>query len=135
MVSFAFGCKERRASVKMKTELKEARKTETGYRVEKNTLIITLGSELDHHNAMEIKEQSEAYLCKYRVQHIVFDFAKTNFMDSSGIGVIMGRYKTVRGLNGSIAVANVNQRLERIFVISGLHKLVDRYQTVRDAIR
>ena len=119
----------------MRTECQETKKSDIAYRVERNTLVITLGSELDHHSAEHIKNQSEYYLYKHQIRHIVFDFAKTNFMDSSGIGVIMGRYKTVRGLGGTIAVANVSEQLERIFVISGLHKLVDRYQTVRDAIQ
>ncbi len=119
----------------MKTEWQETEKSDIAYRVERNTLVITLGSELDHHSAEHIKNRSEYYLYKHQIRHIVFDFAKTNFMDSSGIGVIMGRYKTVRGLGGTIAVANVSEQLERIFVISGLHKLVDRYQTVRDAIQ
>jgi stage II sporulation protein AA (anti-sigma F factor antagonist) len=109
--------------------------TETGYRMEKNTLVITVGSELDHHNAVDIKQKTESYVCKYQIKNIVFDFSKTNFMDSSGIGLIMGRYKVMEQLNGQICVTNVNAKLERFFVISGLYKLVDRYPTVWDAIR
>lgn len=108
---------------------------ESTFVVRDNTLIIRLGKELDHHNADIIKAKSEEYICKYRIKDIIFDFAKTNFMDSSGIGVIMGRYKMVVPLNGRIAVTNVNDTIERIFVISGLYKLVDRYANVNDAIR
>lgn len=105
------------------------------FNVRDNTLIIKLGQELDHHNANFIKAESEKYICRYKIQDIIFDFAKTHFMDSSGIGVIMGRYKVIKGLDGKISVVNVNDTIERIFVISGLYKLVDRYATISDAIR
>jgi len=105
------------------------------FKLRDNTLIITLGRELDHHNADMIKSKSEEYICKFRIQDIVFDFDNTNFMDSSGIGVIMGRYKVVSALNGRISVVNVHEAIERIFIISGLYKLVERYDNVNDAVR
>jgi stage II sporulation protein AA (anti-sigma F factor antagonist) len=50
-------------------------------------------------------------------------------MDSSGIGVIMGRYKLVKNMGGEITVTNINQSIDRIFTISGLYKIVNKTET------
>ena len=67
------------------------------------------------------------------VQDIIFDFGKISFMDSSGIGLIMGRYKKLRD-KGKIYVASANESIQRILLISGLHKLVGVCQDVNSAI-
>ncbi len=91
-----------------------------------DTLVVMVGQELDHHNAQFIGQKSDAYIYDKRVKNIVFDFQNTRFMDSSGIGVIMGRYKIVSGIGGKIKIRNINETLERIFLISGLYKIVEK---------
>ena len=56
-------------------------------------------------------------------------------MDSSGIGVMIGRYKLVNMAGGRIAAVNINPTIDRIFVISGLNKIIERYDTVEDALK
>ncbi len=58
-------------------------------------LVIKLMEELDHHNALTIREQSDKLISGKNIKDIIFDFTGSDFMDSSGIGVIMGRYKKV----------------------------------------
>ena len=65
----------------------------------------------------------------FLIKNIIFNFKRTMFMDSSGIGVIMGRYKLVKKRGGSITVTNINNSIDRIFTISGLYKIVSKTET------
>lgn len=96
------------------------------YEVRGENLFIYLPEELDHHNAKTITEQSDWYIVSNQIKNIVFNFSRTDFMDSSGIGVIMGRYKMIKGRGGKITVTNINQSIDRILTISGLYKLVNK---------
>ena len=65
------------------------------YQVQENCLTIFLPHELDHHNAEEIRRESDHLIIRNHIRYIIFDFAETDFMDSSGIGMIMGRYRQI----------------------------------------
>ena len=99
------------------------------YEVRGENLIIFLPEELDHHNAKIITEQSDWYIITNKIRNIIFNFKRTTFMDSSGIGVIMGRYKLIKSMGGQITVTNINQSIDRIFTISGLYKIVQKTVT------
>ena len=85
-----------------------------------------LDKELDHHNAAMIKDKIDELIIEGQVKDVTFDFGKTTFMDSSGIGIIMGRYKLVKSINGKVFVCNVSGNIERILMISGLYKIIER---------
>lgn len=104
------------------------------YSIRGNVLIIQINGDLDHYNAAKIKETSERYIMENRIKHIVFDFKNTDFMDSSGIGTIMGRYRLVKAINGTVSVVNVNEIVGRIFEMSGLYKIVRKCSNLEDAI-
>ena len=97
------------------------------------TMIIHLGEDLDHHNATYIRELSDFYLEKYAINRILFDFSGVEFMDSSGIGVVMGRYKQMTYVNGEVYVYGINKNIDRIFQMSGLYKLVKNWEGKKDA--
>lgn len=98
-------------------------------------LIIRLNQELDHHIALMLREKADKLIERGNVKNIVFDFEKSNFMDSSGIGVIMGRYKKVIFTGGKVSVTNVNSVVDRIFRLSGLYKIIEKYESIQDAIK
>jgi stage II sporulation protein AA (anti-sigma F factor antagonist) len=97
-------------------------------------LVIRLSGELDHHNAVKIRDKADKMIERSHIQHIIFDFNNASFMDSAGIGVIMGRYKKVIFIGGKTAVANVNGTIDRIFRLSGLYKIIEKYDTVEVAL-
>lgn len=99
---------------------------EGNFRLNQAELLIELPRELDHHNAEEIRRQADRMLHMNYISKIVFDFAKTEFMDSSGIGVIMGRYKHIRFMGGSVGVRNVSPRVKRLLTMAGIYKLVGK---------
>ena len=99
------------------------------YEVRGDNLFIYLPEELDHHNAKIITEQSDWYIISSQIKNIVFNFSNTNFMDSSGVGVIMGRYKLIKPRGGNVTVTNINKTIDRILTISGLYKIVSKTET------
>ena len=94
------------------------------FEVNGNTMVIHLKEDLDHHNAVYIREMADGYVEKYPIDRIVFDFSGVEFMDSSGIGVIMGRYKQMSYVGGRVYVYGIGKNVDRIFQMSGLYKLV-----------
>ena len=87
-------------------------------------LTVRVPRELDHHEAGRIKMEADLLMDAYRVRTLVFDFADTEFMDSSGIGVVIGRCRNMEYHNGEVYAKNLSARLEKIFLTSGLHRLV-----------
>lgn len=97
------------------------------YMVNNDKLIIRMNAELDHHLAEEMREVIDETIDERGVKHIVFDFTRVDFMDSAGIGLIMGRYKKIRNM-GDITIIGVRESVRRILLISGLHKIVNIYE-------
>ena len=105
------------------------------FEVKGETLVIYLPEELDHHTAGEIRENTDhLFTCK-KIRDVIFDYQKTSFMDSSGIGLIMGRYREVRYLKGDIYIVNVNEKIERILEISGLYRVAKQKKNIETAIQ
>lgn len=97
---------------------------ECEYQIKGNTLRIVVPQELDHHVASQIQEETDLLANTYYIRNIVFDFRRAEFMDSSGIGVILGRYKNMKFSGGKLSVQNLNERMQKIFVMSGLEHLI-----------
>ncbi|MDD7402357.1 MAG: anti-sigma factor antagonist [Butyribacter sp.] len=104
------------------------------YEVQNHCLIFYISDDLDHYAVTGIREQSDKLIEREHIRHIIFDFSGVGFMDSSGIGLIMGRYKKVMFLGGKAAVTNVGKTVDRIFQLSGLYKIIEKYPTIPEAI-
>ena len=104
------------------------------FEVRNRTLIVHLKDDLDHHNAIWIREQTDKLLERKNAINIIFDFEKVSFMDSSGIGVVMGRYKRVLFIGGKVAVVGVSDSVNRIFTLSGLYRIMNHYKSVDEAL-
>ena len=94
------------------------------YQVEENCLTIFLPREVDHHNAERIRKESDRIIGEKHIRYVIFDFSDTDFMDSSGIGVIIGRYKQIYLLGGEVWATHTNQRMKQILQMSGMTKIV-----------
>ncbi len=88
------------------------------------TLIARFQGELDHHSAAEVREKVDLKLTSGIYHCLVFDFEKLSFMDSSGIGVIMGRVKNMALMGGKVIVANPNPTVERMLHIGQLETYI-----------
>ena len=91
-------------------------------------LQIFLTEEVDHFNAEQLRKEADRILQSRNIRRIVFDFSRTQFMDSSGIGVIMGRYKNMCFMGGTVIAVHVNERIRRILTLSGVYKVLDIYE-------
>lgn len=98
---------------------------EEDFQVIDNCLMIRLPEEVDHHRASYICENADRLLCRDEVCNVVFDFENTRFMDSSGIGIIMGRYRKISCFGGHIYAIHADRQIRRIFRVSGLEKIVE----------
>ena len=98
------------------------------FQVEDEILRIMVPKELDHHSCMVIREVADAIMMQENIKEVLFDFQHTEFMDSSGIGVIVGRYKNMKCLGGTVAAIHVNERIKKIFLLSGLSKMIMIYE-------
>jgi stage II sporulation protein AA (anti-sigma F factor antagonist) len=87
--------------------------------------MVKLPQEIDHYQAGYLSQEADSFLLRPDVCHVVFDFEDTEFMDSSGIGIIMGRYKKVAPLGGKVYAINVGKQVGRILELSGMSKLVE----------
>lgn len=96
------------------------------HRFEQETgrLIIRMPREVDHHSSENLRQETDALLLRYPVRNIIFDFHDTTFMDSSGIGVILGRCRNLKFAGGQTSARNLNEQIQRVFRISGLHKVI-----------
>ena len=99
--------------------------TAQDFQIIDNCLMIRLPEEIDHHGAGVICEQADRLLVKKEVNHVVFDFEQTRFMDSSGIGIIMGRYRKISCFGGKVYCLHADRQIQRILRMSGLNKIVE----------
>lgn len=97
-------------------------------------LIIHLPRELDHHNCRDLKYETDLLLSENYVSRIVFDFSNTEFMDSSGIGILLNRYKQMAGSGGSVAICGAGAQVHRILNVGGLARLMPCFETKESAI-
>lgn len=93
-------------------------------KIYKDKILVNLKGEIDHHMASVVKEHLADTMDKHNIKKIIFDFKNVTFMDSSGIGMILGRYRSLQQLGGKVGVMNLNNRVEKIFEMSGLLSII-----------
>ena len=87
-------------------------------------LRVAIVGEINHHNAVFVRQEIDEKIQELRPQNLVLDLADAPFMDSSGLGLIMGRYQRMQELGGTLTVANPSAGHQKIFELAGLNKLI-----------
>ena len=95
----------------------------TFYKKDKQ-LVFEMEEEIDEYSAQNIKRRMDNEIQRYMPKEVIFDFSNVSFMDSAGIGLVIGRYKLIDMIGGELKVANVNLQIQKIFEMSGLLKLI-----------
>ena len=101
------------------------RQMEEDFKLIDSYLMIRMPVEVDHHKSVYISKMADQFIMTRRVENVVFDFDRTTFMDSSGVGIIAGRYKKISCFGGKVYAVNADRNIRRILSISGLHKIVE----------
>ncbi|HLS59902.1 MAG TPA: anti-sigma F factor antagonist [Virgibacillus sp.] len=96
----------------------------TMFDVKEDVLIVRLSGELDHHEAELLRNEWKNRMYKSPIKHVILNLSAVTFMDSSGLGVILGRYKEVLQIGGEMVVCSLTPPVERLFDMSGLFKIV-----------
>ena len=93
--------------------------------IQNDTLTVYLSGEIDHHSAREIREEVDLQITSSKPQILELDFRDVSFMDSSGIGLIMGRYRLVSAYGGKVCISNVSAYLKRVMRLAGIDSIVE----------
>ena len=100
---------------------------EEDYKIIDHYLMIRLPEEIDHHSCSVICRRADHMMLDNSVSHIVFDFSDTKFMDSSGIGVIIGRIKKLKYFNdSSVSVCNMSDRVDKLLKCAGIYTIIHK---------
>lgn len=87
------------------------------------TVTAYLSGDIDHHTAKELREQIDGTIERMKPLHLTLDFKNVTFMDSSGIGLVMGRYRMIQMLDGKLTVRGASMHIRRVMRLAGLDRL------------
>lgn len=88
-----------------------------------NSIHASLEGELDHHSAKEIREEIDNRVSIEKPPELILDFQNVTFMDSSGIGLVMGRYRLLKTYGGELKVINTSPQITKVMKLAGLDRL------------
>ena len=94
------------------------------------TVVVCMAGELDHHTSESARESLDNLIEDNSIKNMVVDLSELKFMDSSGIGVFIGRYKILSERAGKMVVFGLNNHISKIWEISGLYKIIAIYESL-----
>ena len=100
------------------------------YETGNGVLVYYLPEELDHFAADMIKRKTEQIFEMEKIRYLIFEFSKTEFMDSSGIGLITGRFRKVHDMGGNVYAVCVNDTIDRVLRMSGIYQIVKKMDSM-----
>lgn len=103
--------------------------------VKNHTLITRLTGEFDLGSADKLRAELDQIIEESQIRHVIFNLSETSYIDSSGLGVMLGRYKRIAQFGGKMAVVNPQPQVERILELSGLLTIISAYRDEGEALR
>jgi stage II sporulation protein AA (anti-sigma F factor antagonist) len=100
-----------------------------------NALIVKFVGDVDNLVCEPYKNKLETIINENKYKKVIMDFSKVTFIDSSGLGLILGRYNQLRRTNSNLYVCGVNKQTEKIFNIAGIWTIMDRYENLEQALK
>lgn len=94
------------------------------YQKDADSVVVYLQGEIDHCTAEKQRSDIEKLIKTQNIRNLSLDFSQVTFMDSSGIGMIIGRYKTIKARGGCVYANGLHPPLERLFYMAGLHRII-----------
>jgi len=105
------------------------------YDIVDDYLIVKLSGELDHHTSESLRRKIDRYYSSKNLSNLILDLRDLKFMDSSGIGLIMGRYKMCKDKKGNISIVSTSPYINRMLKMSGIYQIVDVFSDIDEAIK
>ncbi|MGI6684870.1 MAG: STAS domain-containing protein [Bacillota bacterium] len=103
------------------------------FKSDKDKLYVKVDGELDLSVAANFRGELDKKLDMTQARHLIFDFSQVSFIDSSGLGVILGRYKRLAEIGGTVKISGVNEQIGKILELSGLSRIMEIRQKANDA--
>ncbi|MGI6727567.1 MAG: STAS domain-containing protein [Anaerovoracaceae bacterium] len=97
-------------------------------------LIAFLSGELDHHSSGKVREIIDQTFDTFQAKHLILSFREITFMDSAGVGVVIGRFNKVKKRNGLLAVVDCNDYINRIFEMAAIYTIASYFPTVEEGV-
>lgn len=94
------------------------------YRKQDKALMVEITEEIDHHIAEKLRRKIDNEITRHMPRKTIFDFTRVSFMDSAGIGMIIGRYKMMKLIGGELEIENVNESVKKILEMSGILRII-----------
>ena len=94
------------------------------YIAKEKLLVLEINEEIDHHTTENIRRKADYEIERYMPEKTIFDFNGVTFMDSAGIGMLLGRYKIAKMLGGSVEMINVKPSIKKIFDMCGIPRII-----------
>lgn len=91
---------------------------------DEGVMTVAFEGEIDHHSAVRVRSKIDASIYEWRPERLVLDLSRVNFMDSSGLGLVMGRYALAQKLGAGFEVINPTERALKIFELAGLGRII-----------
>lgn len=129
-----------RAIMEIKTAICTAESTEGGKQLEvifsifDDVLTAELFGELDHHQATGVREAIDREINEYDTKNLILDFSKVRYMDSSGIGMVLGRYRKLDEKGGSVVISGCSAVVQNILNMAGIFSLMQYRNTKEEAV-
>lgn len=100
-----------------------------------DSLIIKFIGDIDNLVSNNYKSKLETIINENKYKKVIMDFEDVTFIDSSGIGLILGRYNQLKKTNGTLYVCGVNKQTEKIFNIAGIWTIIDKYESINQVLK
>lgn len=94
------------------------------YEVNDGVLEVKLSGEIDHHNAVNVRSDIDGLIFEHRPKKMVLDLSEISFMDSSGLGLIMGRYSLIKDLGGALSLRAPTVAVMKILTLAGMERMI-----------
>ncbi len=104
------------------------------FKMKDDALIVSIVGDLDHHQATQAREEIDRTMEAFKSKNLIMDFSKVEFMDSSGIGVVMGRYNKVKEKKGEILITGCSKYVKLILEMAGIFTIMDCCESLDEAL-
>lgn len=102
------------------------------YKVEDGVLEIKLIGEIDHHSAVSVRSDIDGLIFESRPKKVVLDLSEISFMDSSGLGLIMGRYALIKDLGGTLSLRAPTVAVMKILTLAGMERMIKIDKSIKE---
>ena len=93
-------------------------------------LTLKITEEIDEHTTEKLRRKIDNEITRFLPRKVIFDFSNVSFMDSAGIGMLLGRYKVIKMLGGELEISNVSRQIKKLFEMSGILKIIPIVENV-----